>query len=622
MLFSRRKIALFGKSVLRNRSVYVRMLISYCLVLILPFVLSITIYSLSRRIIRERFITNNQVLQQQLGELIENNIASVQALRNLLMEDANVISFMNSSGQTPIERYNLLKMRNQFKTLHLLNPTVENFYVYFDNSGKYLNMLSFYDANTMYTYAHPESDLTFEKWEELHEHWQDDAIYYLRQSNDEMQILTVNSLPHYHIYRPRATLYIVTTPVKLFGTLDKLPFEDGTFFAVLNEANEVLLSNAEIDFSQISAAALETFDATFDQVIEESKYLVTYRRLNEYGWKTVILLSERAIEESARNIRTIAFFATFVCMLLDLFLANAFTNWHYKPLRSIVDTVSGGNWEGGNEYQEIQRQFESLSQNKNELTKTLDIYQNKLRDEFLSSFFRGKLMGNFPEPGVLYQDYGIRCEREYFYLVMLYADTLPKVQSDENCCVYCLNVKGVCVMLVNTDEEVFPSYLQQTICTVTSDSIPVLCSPVFCKLAETPSVYRKMMQTMEKILTSRQTGFIKLDAFPDQTSSLLNRILECIHAHYTEADFNVSALAEILAMNNSYISNYFKEQMGVGILNYLTNLRIMRAKELLRDRPEQPLSEIIVQVGFGNVNSFIRTFKNYEGITPTEYRNV
>ncbi|GHU78494.1 hypothetical protein AGMMS49992_29230 [Clostridia bacterium] len=103
------------------------------------------------------------------------------------------------------------------------------------------------------------------------------------------------------------------------------------------------------------------------------------------------------------------------------------------------------------------------------------------------------------------------------------------------------------------------------------------------------------------------------------TAALMNRIILCVERNYANPDFNVTYLAESIAMNMSYISKYFKEKIGIGLYDYISLMRVSRAKELLKDSNVQ-IKEIAHQVGFENDNSFIRVFKKHEGITPGGYR--
>ncbi|WP_256760610.1 helix-turn-helix domain-containing protein [Cohnella sp. WQ 127256] len=92
-----------------------------------------------------------------------------------------------------------------------------------------------------------------------------------------------------------------------------------------------------------------------------------------------------------------------------------------------------------------------------------------------------------------------------------------------------------------------------------------------------------------------------------------------IDEHYQE-DIHLELLAQKYNTSAQYMSRMLKRELGVGFQDYLLDLRIRKAKELLA-QSDQKISDILEAVGFNNRNTFIRAFKGKEGITPSEYRN-
>jgi len=64
----------------------------------------------------------------------------------------------------------------------------------------------------------------------------------------------------------------------------------------------------------------------------------------------------------------------------------------------------------------------------------------------------------------------------------------------------------------------------------------------------------------------------------------------------------------------------FKEQMGITIIDYVTSVRIERAKHLLL-ATDQSCTEICFEVGYNNQSYFTRTFKALVGMTPRQFKN-
>lgn len=95
-------------------------------------------------------------------------------------------------------------------------------------------------------------------------------------------------------------------------------------------------------------------------------------------------------------------------------------------------------------------------------------------------------------------------------------------------------------------------------------------------------------------------------------------VKQYLDEHYAEK-IRLDDLAEQFFISKYYLTRIFKEQFGVSINHYLLSARITKAKQLLRFTDEK-VEVIGYTCGLGNPNYFSRTFRNVEGVTPSEYR--
>lgn len=98
----------------------------------------------------------------------------------------------------------------------------------------------------------------------------------------------------------------------------------------------------------------------------------------------------------------------------------------------------------------------------------------------------------------------------------------------------------------------------------------------------------------------------------------MNRIIAYIEAHYAE-DVTLKSLSELISMDASYVSDLFKKKTGSTLTHYVQNRRVQAARMLLEET-DRTVSDIGRQVGFENDNYFIKIFKRWCGVTPSEYR--
>lgn len=103
-----------------------------------------------------------------------------------------------------------------------------------------------------------------------------------------------------------------------------------------------------------------------------------------------------------------------------------------------------------------------------------------------------------------------------------------------------------------------------------------------------------------------------------QKKDIITEIKQYICDHYEE-DLNLSDLANRFFFNPYYLSQLFKERTGESYLNYLTTLRINKAKELIVST-DLRIHEICKMIGYSDASYFSRLFEKKVGSKPTEYR--
>jgi two-component system response regulator YesN len=98
-------------------------------------------------------------------------------------------------------------------------------------------------------------------------------------------------------------------------------------------------------------------------------------------------------------------------------------------------------------------------------------------------------------------------------------------------------------------------------------------------------------------------------------------IVSFIAENYREANLNISMIGEHFGITPTYLSKLFKDQTGKGLLDMINHYRIEHAKTLLQ-ASHHSIKSISSEVGFHDINTFIRTFKKYEGVTPGQYQKI
>ena len=153
-------------------------------------------------------------------------------------------------------------------------------------------------------------------------------------------------------------------------------------------------------------------------------------------------------------------------------------------------------------------------------------------------------------------------------------------------------------------ERVFVDFVEIT------DSQDFLIKTILKKAKSYEILYlllENIMRSQEKVFEQDHSkGFI----------SILTQIVK-----NPEKEVSLKELSNQFHLHPTYISNRFKELFGKPPIQIQRELKIDRAKKLLRST-EMTVTEIAQEVGYMVVPGFTRLFKSYVGISPTQYRNM
>lgn len=104
----------------------------------------------------------------------------------------------------------------------------------------------------------------------------------------------------------------------------------------------------------------------------------------------------------------------------------------------------------------------------------------------------------------------------------------------------------------------------------------------------------------------------------DNQKEVIRKAVKYMKENYNK-DIMLEEVAGIINISPFYFSKIFKEYMGKNYVDYITELRIEKAKEMLK-KGEISIKEICYEVGYNDPNYFSRVFKKIEGLSPSEYK--
>lgn len=130
----------------------------------------------------------------------------------------------------------------------------------------------------------------------------------------------------------------------------------------------------------------------------------------------------------------------------------------------------------------------------------------------------------------------------------------------------------------------------------------------------------RLKQEVKKLQDEVSGAGIKPEHFTgDHENIAIQKALEYIHDNYNSG-LTLESVSEKVYMSSAYFCRLFKRELGKGFNEYISGLRMEKAKALL-DIPGLKVGEISGMLGYADVSHFVKVFKKTFGILPSEYRS-
>ena len=143
---------------------------------------------------------------------------------------------------------------------------------------------------------------------------------------------------------------------------------------------------------------------------------------------------------------------------------------------------------------------------------------------------------------------------------------------------------------------------------------------------DTEDVLSESSKRLENAIAYAKKIISQAIALRDQNSgnknrSILKTAVDFIDSHYMEEDMSLNKAANAANVSANHFSALFSQNMGQTFIEYLTNLRMNKAKEYLRCTSMRS-SEIAGEIGYKDAHYFSYLFKKTQGMTPSDYRKA
>jgi len=133
----------------------------------------------------------------------------------------------------------------------------------------------------------------------------------------------------------------------------------------------------------------------------------------------------------------------------------------------------------------------------------------------------------------------------------------------------------------------------------------------------------ELLACLDELASTKRGRLLSSESYSftanEEGETRIKTVCDHISRHFTDPELNLQTLADLVYMNTSSFSRFFRQSTGRSITDYMSELRIGLACRLLTETDESIL-KISHEAGFENLSNFNRRFRKLRETTPREYR--
>lgn len=606
----------------RKRSILFEWAGAYLVVLLIPLITIFLNHYSNMKILREEIYNANRTVLENIGDEIDQIMTQQINTYNYLYSDIYFHSWISHAQKTPEFYDDAYKLQKQIakyvkhsSDVYCLLYMVDENYVLsndFANDARYV----FLGLNMLFT-GSPE----YEDWIKLLSGTYNNEFLFMENINakfDQKCLVYADSL---ELSGNKLVNIFVSVPLERIAELTSSLNSNDCLVMNCGDLIEVV-NNDEFAITPELRSLIINGEDTF----ETDDYMGIAQKSRHRGFHICILMAQKEFWAKSMYIRNIFGISIVVTILVAFGAVSFLLDRNFAPLSKLLEIISGEK-KAGNEFNQIEEAFQRLKNENKSMQEVLHTQKDVLQGTYLLSAMKG------------FDQYLSDREMDFFGL-----DRERPVML----CGFCVASEDA--LLRFAIDNVFSELMEgEQFCCINDRSylLYLLFAPTECK-EKLPGKCDQQAEVMEvffeekwgiRIAYRRTESFVRLielenlyqelmqkfAAQPDsmpylnvEGQGIVTDIVEYIRENYSDSNLNIASVAEFLNKNPRYISRIFRESTGLGILDYVNQIRIEKAEELIAVS-HYSAEEIGSIVGYASYQTFRRAFMKWKGTTPGKY---
>ena len=388
----------------RKSSVYLKLLLSYLGILIIPILVALGIYGRAWQVIRTQTARINENLLYMVQKEIDSEIKNIHKIESRLALD-NMIQNLSKKREGHFDlkdQQSLYYLYTDLRMIDVAESFLNHIFVYFPGTEKISSSLGNMDMSLYYNLYYEDESMSLDQFREyMTSRRYNDILEIKDSSGQELLIFTMSTL-NANTGESPATIGIV---------VDESQFRQKLLFGKWDEQVHIRIAN-----SGNKTICLDSKSDMLPELAKQDSYIITGIDSDETDWRFEAVVPNAVIDKEAHEIQIWSVLGLFICIISGFGIASYLAKKSYNPLKMLMENFARHDnskiMEGENEYQWLNRKMETFFKEHIDTQRLLKNSRKTLKTYYLS-----RLMMEHCEKNPQEQS-GIHLYSEYFAVVL------------------------------------------------------------------------------------------------------------------------------------------------------------------------------------------------------------
>ncbi|KHL92773.1 AraC family transcriptional regulator [Paenibacillus sp. IHB B 3415] len=421
----------------KRKSIIVTWLVSYSAVLVVPMAVSLLVYMQSSQALKSEIHRANDSMLRQVRYTIDTQIDLMKRLNMEITWNTKLQDLMYSSKSSGDAQFTAYQLAKEFRMYQTSYASIDEFYVTWEQEAAVIRPGNVRDFATAFNTIHNTGTMNVGQWlENIHQSANNRFLLlpHLDSAEPRTGIAYLIHLPKDLNGRETGTVVVMADTGRFQQAIESISGFSGGQVLILNEENEVLLSNLPVSINQDSL--LKHLPPDGSQMVNmparDGDSELFYIQSSVSKLKYVLVIPSSIYWEKAEYVRRFTYISLFISLLSAGVLTWFFMRRNYSPIQKLVQLLTDKNsheertdW---NELSFIQRAISNTRREKETIALQMQIHQHVLRSNMLNRLLKGKMDTLLPYEEAL-QSFDIQLRSDDFAVILFVVENSESLSA-------------------------------------------------------------------------------------------------------------------------------------------------------------------------------------------------